>query len=141
MTAQSRDDLKINDETWRISQNPLEALIEQGKVSANFTPRTSANWRGYVASWEVRDDKLWLVGLKGTVKPKGGSYSDIRSTDLIEVMGGAGPFFADWFTGELLCSSGSLVNYIHAGYASRYENEVKLQVTQGHVTTFDEDTV
>ena len=41
--------------------------------------------------------------------------------------------FAHWFTGELRCPAGALLHYEHAGYASRYERDLFIDVRQGLV--------
>ena len=38
---------------------------------------------------------------------------------------------AYWFTGHLKMSRGELVNYVHMGYESEYEEEINLTVVKG----------
>ena len=43
------------------------------------------------------------------------------------------PLFAEWFSGDLRCASGEVVNYVHGGYESTYENELMIEVKNGIV--------
>jgi len=47
--------------------------------------------------------------------------------------------FADWFTGDLHILKGRLVDYVHVGFDSVYEQEIVLKVEQGVV--IDTETV
>ena len=41
--------------------------------------------------------------------------------------------FAHWFTGELRCTRGKLLKYVHGGYASSYEQDLFIEVVRGVV--------
>ena len=41
--------------------------------------------------------------------------------------------FAHWFTGELRCTRGKLLKYVHGGYASSYEQDLFIDVVRGVV--------
>jgi hypothetical protein len=43
-----------------------------------FEPPDTANWRGYVASWKIEDERLWLVGLRGDLQNKVGRVGTER---------------------------------------------------------------
>lgn len=77
---------------------------------------STACWRGYVASWEIRDDFLYLTDIKGIY---------VKST--------AEPIKADWFSGEFRVVGGELLNYVHMPYASTYENEYQFQFERGRL--------
>ena len=49
----------------RSKQTPLSPheFFEQNPPQPNFAARNTADWRGCVASWEIRDDQLYLTGL------------------------------------------------------------------------------
>lgn len=46
---------------------------------------------------------------------------------------GASAVFAEWFTGVLRVPQGRQVEYVHAGFASRYEGYLLLQIERGRV--------
>lgn len=60
-TAQAPDKITLNDETLSLQTNPLSGYLEE----INWQPAediaiSSANWRGYIASWSIVADKLIL---------------------------------------------------------------------------------
>src|SRR5262249_27159083 len=44
----------------------------------------TANWRGYVASWKIENDRLWLIGLEGRLQNKQQSITDNETPKEIE---------------------------------------------------------
>jgi len=64
-TAQAPDVLIYNGKTYDLFSNPLEDFYgedESKRPKFWVAPDTmsSGNWRGYVATWEIIDDKLYL---------------------------------------------------------------------------------
>lgn len=41
------------------------------------------------------------------------------------------PVFADWYTGPLILQSGELIQYVHLGYESVFENNTILEIENG----------
>ena len=137
-TAQQGDVLVLNGKTYYIYTNPLRAFLEKnpGKIPESEIVSTSL-WRGYVASWEVKDGRLVLtdVGILHSVKKSGesGFSTELRSV-MSEVFPGQKDVLAEWFTGHIIIPNGKLVNYVHMGYASTYEKYIILRVEHGVVT-------
>ena len=88
----------------------------------DITIGSTACWRGYIGSWSIRRGKLYLTKLEGRFCIKGKEA-----------------IFADWFTGELHIPRGEMLDYVHAGFDSVYEQEIVLKVEQGVV--IDTETV
>ena len=89
-----------------------------GKVkSDDMIIYSTACWRQYVGTWEIKDGRLYLVGLKGRFKYVGDE-----------------PLFADWFTGVLRIPRGENIIYVHMGFGSVYEKELHVKVENGVVT-------
>lgn len=86
-----------------------ELLTLQGVFS-------TACWRRYVGTWEIKDGCLYLVELRGMYKLEGRE-----------------PIFADWFTGALRIPKGEMVQYVHMGFGSVYEHELHVRITKGVV--------
>jgi len=78
---------------------------------------STACWRQYVGTWEIKDNKFYLVNLEGRFK-------------LAEKK----PIFADWFTGTLRIPQGEILHYIHMGYGTVYEREMHIKIENGIVT-------
>jgi len=77
---------------------------------------STACWRGYIGSWSIRRGKLYLTKIEGRFR-----------------LDGKEAIFADWFTGELHIPRGEMLDYVHAGFDSVYEQEIILKVEQGVV--------
>jgi hypothetical protein len=65
MTAQISDLIWIDGERQSLCVLPLYVLFDAMPHRPHFQARTTANWRGYQASWWIEADWLWLVGLSG----------------------------------------------------------------------------
>ena len=137
-TAQQGDVLVLNGKRYFIETNPLQPFLKQNpdKLPKSDVVSTSL-WRGYVATWEVADERLFLtdVGIEDAVTKPGESGF---STELRSVMSALFPgekrVQADWFTGHIIVPDGKLVKYVHMGYASTFESYIILRVERGVVT-------
>ncbi|MBM4372637.1 MAG: hypothetical protein FJ098_13335 [Deltaproteobacteria bacterium] len=130
-TAQMGDILIYNGEKLEIFSNPLEAWFgaEHPRPEDLSDASCSANWRGYVATWEIRDRALWLVRLQ-----EGTCDVDAPEIPLDRVFPGEkGPIRATWYTGVLIAPRGKLLEYVHMGYESRYEKELRIEIQAGEV--------
>jgi hypothetical protein len=77
---------------------------------------STACWRRYRGSWEIRSGRFYLTGLEGRM----------------ELMGSE-TLFAEWFTGILRVPRGELLHYVHMGFGSVYEEEVHIRIRRGLV--------
>jgi hypothetical protein len=77
---------------------------------------STACWRGYIGTWEIKAGKFYLVNIDGRYKITGDS-----------------PIFADWFSGVLRIPRGELIHYVHMGFGSVYEEEIHVKIEKGEV--------
>lgn len=75
----------------------------------------SGCWRGYIGTWEINGNALYLLSLKGKYLMKSNH-----------------PVFASWYTGDLVLPEGKPVKYSIGGIAV-YENEIVISIVCGHV--------
>ena len=126
MTAQVSEKLLYEGKSIFLFSEPLALYLMQNQI--RFTSPHTANWRGYVGTWEIIEtegvERLYLVGIEAHK-----DYETILT--LPDVFPGFDKVFAHWFTGELRCPQGDLVEYVHMGYASTYEYELFLEFKQG----------
>ncbi len=126
MTAQVSEKLLYEGKSIFLFSEPLALYLVQNQI--RFTSPHTANWRGYVGTWEIIEtegvERLYLVGIEAHK-----DYETILT--LPDLFPGFDKVFAHWFTGELRCPQGDLVEYIHMGYASTYEYELFLEFKQG----------
>ena len=84
------------------------------KHSATGGLQTSACWRGYQGTWELKAKLFYLVNISGCFRP---SFEK--------------PILADWFTGVLRIKSGRVLQYVHMGYGTVTEFETHIAIEQG----------
>ena len=138
-TPQAPDKLIYKGKLFNLFANPLEAFYKGDKSKPEFMiePRTwfSGNQRGYVATWEVRDDFLYLVEIDSWIcEPP--SSDNCKRADLKELFGERyqdGRVKAMWFSGELRMPEGKVLQYVHVGYVSLYERDTILTVESGKI--------
>lgn len=135
-TAQIPDLLVLAEDTLGIFSNPLESFFdEENPRPEQIFPggcSTTACWRGYQATWRILDDALFLIAIADCC---GGARLSVAELDsLLDGRFKAGKAWADWFTGHILIPDGELVEYMHMGYGSTYEQYIILRVEDGVVT-------
>ena len=128
MTAQTRDSIYV-DGKWRdLACEPLTTYLEEQKGSIpEFMPYITACWRGYVASWKIFRNKLYLTNVDGYT----GDKSEVTMKHLFPQA--KGKVFAIWYTGRLYIPMGRLIEYVHCGYSSVYEKELIISIEKGKV--------
>ena len=83
MTNQRPENLVFNGDEMHILSYP-SLPVQDSRIIKNHDTRIGSSdcWRGYVGTWKINDNKLYLVDLIG-------GYA-MLSTE---------PIFADWFSG------------------------------------------
>ena len=126
MTAQASERLIYGGKDIRLCTNPLSLYLKQTGIK--FESPSTACWRGYIGTWEIIEsagvERLYLVELSAHR-----SYEEIVGVS--DIFPGFDRVFAHWFTGELRCPQGELLNYVHGGYASTYEYDLLMDFKQG----------
>jgi hypothetical protein len=106
----------------RVIERPEEEIkVQAGMSQLSEIFHSTACWRRYLGTWEIKDGKLYLVGLKGRYK-----------------MLGDGPLFADWASTMLVVPQGRMVKYVHMDFDSKYEREIWITITNGVETKREE---
>lgn len=79
---------------------------------------STACWRGYQGTWEIKAGRLYLVAIRGRFQVREGE-----------------PLLADWFTGVLRVPKGEILQYVHMGFGSVHEQEVHVKIERGLVVS------
>jgi hypothetical protein len=137
-TAQRSDNLRIDGKEYAIFTNPLEPYLRENPDKLPKSEVVSTNlWRGYVATWEVKNQALLLADveiLQSVSKPgESGFLTELKSV-IGQMFPGEKEVMARWFSGNIIVPDGKLVQYVHMGYASTYEKYILLRVEKGAVT-------
>lgn len=97
-------------EDYWSDENPKPECLSMG---------STACWRGYIATWEVRNMSLFLKSLRKENLPN----EDEKAIPLQSVFPDAnGPILADWFSGVLYCNRGE-----------KYEGILYISIHKGNV--------
>jgi hypothetical protein len=127
MTAQASELLRYEGQDCSMMTLPLSDYFAMGGRSPDFTAPHTALWRGYIGSWEIKNDRLYLVAFRGHLAD--GVTATLESL----FPGFPDRVFAHWYSGTLRIPQGRQVEYMHMGFGSRYETEVYLKVQKGVV--------
>jgi hypothetical protein len=126
MTAQLPEILWWHGKCYEMCSEPLNAYFRQhGNQQVEFGMSSTSCWRGYIGTWEIRSNKLYLVSLSGLTK--NGENVSIESIFPMET----GPIFAGWFTGRIRLPDGRVKKYVHMGYDTIYERDMFLSLHCG----------
>ncbi|TCI85704.1 hypothetical protein [Tenacibaculum sp. M341] len=133
-TGQIPDIIIFKGDTLSLFSNPLEEYLEKKKTRAinhyKLEPESTACYRGYVATWEIKDNQLFLVKIDychdNEEKIK-------RKFDFVKEFGEE-TVLAKWFSGKILIVSGKELIYFHSGYSAIYEKEIELSISDGKIT-------
>jgi len=126
MTAQIKEVLIFQGETFAMASEPLYPWLNRRRnKKIQFRRYSTACSRGYVGTWEIIDDRLDLIKLRG-------KFMDGREVEISDLFPERpSPVLADWFDGELRCPMGQLLGYVHSGYSSIYERDLFLKFKAG----------
>lgn len=127
MTAQITDSLHYDGEQYRLQAEPLEVYFKQNPPRPSFEEICTACWRGYVATWRIKNSKLHLEKIENFDGKDHGLMRRLFPDQIYVV--------ATWYTGPLICPSGPEVNYVHMGYMTTYEKYMIIEIEKGEVVS------
>jgi hypothetical protein len=109
---------------YDLAAMPLEKYFDANPSRRpKFLGFNTGCMRGYLARWDVRDQKLYLVGMDMVLQTDA-AFSSVFP----EARDG---LFAEWVSGDLVCPYGKMLKYDHAGFASIREHEMILTFENG----------
>jgi hypothetical protein len=136
-TAQEPDYIVLDGERLQLETNVLRPMLQSGAIKLpKPDAQWTSNWRGYVATYEVRDGVLLLTSISVLRDPPGKTGKDVEAVPtevLPDVFGGKHEAPAIWFSGTLVLPRGEVVDYVHMGYGSTHERYTILTVKHGHI--------
>lgn len=131
-TAQFPDHLSYEGEGHAMFSTPLEGYFSDTLPRpAWLVPTSTACWRGYVASWEIKDDRLFLLKVVRRDGPGAGEEKDVIARLFPK---GQPPIEATWFSGAIRIPQGKQLRYVHMGFGSIYERDLFLTFDHGKLT-------
>ncbi|MAQ69691.1 MAG: hypothetical protein CMD23_01175 [Flavobacteriales bacterium] len=106
-----------------MATEPLSSYLKNRK-DIDFVFHSTACWRGYLGTWEIRDRKLFLIDFKGWLK----GHNEV---DLSYLFPEKNEVFADWFNEKIRIPHGKMLKYVHLGYESVFEKDLILNFKKG----------
>jgi hypothetical protein len=125
MTAQIPDELILDERKHNMCSEPLEVLFTLLRKRPEFGLASTACWRGYYGRWEVIDDRLYLVDIRGNL----GDGQPVTLETLFP--GFPRRVFAHWYTGIVRIPIGDMLEYAHGGYESMFEKDLFVRFERG----------
>lgn len=133
MTAQIKEKIILNGEQYLMYSEPLEPYLIRLNEKVKFDYRTTGCWRGYIGTWTLKNNRLYLIDLEGTkYDSESKSYREVGIEYLFLNQEAV---FAKWFSGQLEICDGELIN-TWTTYADPYENILYLKFEKGVLTDF-----
>ncbi|MBT8062042.1 MAG: hypothetical protein KJO85_05115 [Gammaproteobacteria bacterium] len=133
-TAQRPDTILIDGESYPLNTNPLKAYMKSIAWEApDDVLISSANWRGYLAKWEIKNGQLHLVDVTVRRRSAKTERATVRVSILNALFPDADEVVAEWYSGALIIPAGGMVHYVHMGYGSTYEKYKVLRIRNGVV--------
>jgi hypothetical protein len=130
VTAQAPEKLIYKGTELALCTEPLARFPGLKPLLQPYDYPSSGLWRGYIGTWAIESDRLYLKALKRW-KTVRGEFTTVGIEDLFP--GYPDGVFAHWFTGELRCPRGALLRYVHGGFFSIYEEDLFIDVMRGVV--------
>jgi len=123
MSAQVGETLIYNGERFAMHTEPLGYYLKT-RPEIDFYYNLSICIRGYHGTWEIRENKLFLISLKAGLR-------NGEIVGLSYLFPEEEAVFAGWFSGEIRLPVGEQLVYVHMAYASLFEKDIILRFENG----------
>ncbi|PWB87890.1 transcription initiation factor IIB [Methanobrevibacter thaueri] len=113
ITVLSREEFK---EFKKELHDEYKKKLRKGSQTIPSPIGSTACWRNYIGTWEIKDGKFYLKDLEGRMR-----------------MTKKEPVHATWFSGVLKVPEGKVLQYVHLGFETLYEKEIHITIENGIV--------
>ena len=137
-SAQVPDVIIMDGRNESLDTSPLAPYLSaHPKVIPKSDDPATDNLRGYVATWEILDGKLFLRRIDVAFRNPRASLNEesrIIKNVIHKIFPDSRDLVAGWYSGALIIPRGKLVKYVHMGYGSTYESYTIVTVDKGVVS-------
>ena len=125
MTAQTPERIIIDGRPRELYANPLYRLLASRRLDLCIpaSGSSTACYRRYVGTWEIRNGALHLVHLNMMVPDEEPLAPELRQRLFRAVPCKDFPIMAHWFNGKLRIAIGRRLVYSHHGWSHWFERE------------------
>jgi hypothetical protein len=102
----------------------VDIIVDEEPSSSEVVMASTSCWRGYIGTWEIVEDKLYLIELKGYP----GNNKRFTMNSLFP---NQERVYAEWYSGEIKIPQGKMLHYEHMGYMSLFEKDLFLEFNKG----------
>jgi len=125
MTIQVPETLYYQGEKVAMGETPLWVYFEMGGVRPRFEKSCTALRRGYIGTWEIVGDRLYLIGL--TARLEDGTNATLETI----FPGFPDRVFAHWYSGTIQLPQGEEIVDIDMADRSIFERYLLLDIDRG----------
>lgn len=130
-TEQVPDYLIYDNQALELQINPLEEFFEKfPNRRIKGGPVSSGNRRGYVATFEFKEN---ILTLNEMISENLDNDGVIKKSIIQNVFPDPTERALVWYSGVLVIPVGEMKNYVHLDYASNYENYILLKISNGNL--------
>lgn len=127
MCVQYSEILFYEGEKMWMGNEPLASYFAYAGIKPVFYPRSTALYRGYIGTWEIVDQRLYLIQFEG-------SLMDGRKVNVGTIFPDhPGRVFAHWYTGTISLPQGEILEPCVFGRPT-YEQDLLINIEKGVVT-------
>jgi hypothetical protein len=125
MSAQAMERIYLKGKELDLATMPLRPYLLATGHEHDFTAPSTICSRGYIGTWELRHNRLYLIAMK--------CYLRDSQSDMSYLFPNRDEVFASWFDGELRIPEGELLEDPHQGFGFITESEIILTLHNGCV--------
>jgi len=133
MAAQIGDKILYNGQIHSLASEPLSPYLYSNKIEKLFSGISSACYRGYCATWQIKDKNIYLLNIESpnSIKDKNADGVDEPISAMNKLFPGQTEVFGDWVNGKIKIQSGKVLQFVNKGYESVYEKDIFLRFENG----------
>lgn len=138
-TAQYPDNIIYEGKEYKLHTNSMEPYFAKHPDKRPASEiSSSALWRGYTATFELKSKVLMLKDIRimyaDKKKEELEDYSMSWKSVKDKLIPKGKELKIDWFSGILVLPHGEMVDNVHMGYGSTFSHYILLEITQGKLT-------
>lgn len=127
MTIQVEEKIIMDGEQYELLSRPFEPFIKE--LGVELIPFGSHCWRGYIGTWEIQNNVLYMTGIKLNYNIK--DEAKLAPLKIVGVI-----HQATWYSGKLLVALVEPTWY-HPNYHPMYTKVMHLTVENGLITNHE----
>jgi hypothetical protein len=128
VTKQIPEVLYYEGDKVALCSQPLDDYFALSQIRTGLRHTCTALYRGYVATWDIQHERLYLIGLSATRDD--GTQANVATffpnyPDRV---------FAHWYSGELRIPQGNQLTNSNGYWGGNYERDLFISVDKGVIT-------